>query len=521
VEGKDTLAWQAPAGISRARNVIWNGLARLLQVGLQFVFVPIYIALLGPDSYGLVVLSATVMTMLMVLDQFMNAVLTREFGQGNGVEGETARLWSLLAGLERMALGFAVLVALVLPLAGPLLTRHWAASGASSQTLQQAFMLMGLMVGAQLPGMLYASGLQGLQRQKLLAVVRIVWTPLYYGGGGLALLVVERNILVLFAWQTVAFVALALVLRLVLRKTMPPHPAAMRAEPMPLRTIWPLGAGAALLGLSGSIAGQIDKVFVAAVASPLQFAAYGLAFTVALQAMSAIINAFGSAVLPHFAQLLKAGEGSDAALRHAYHRWSQVIACVSITGMGLLFLWGPLLIDLWLGQGSPLAADIKRLLPVVILAMLLGALVTAPFMLLLAADRLAPIIGVNAAAITLAVVVLPLALSAWGTVAGAVYTLILMGGYCLVVVPLLHQHLLTGSLGRWLVRDFAVPLGVGLLVFAGSLLLLPAAPSISLTVVHGLLTAIAAAATLVAVLPDGRAQMRDSLRHLTRGRNQA
>ncbi|MFM9975830.1 MAG: hypothetical protein ACKVON_14805, partial [Beijerinckiaceae bacterium] len=262
---KIALAWQHPAAISRANNVLWNGLARALQIVLHFVFVPVYIHLLGPDSYGLVVLSATLMTLLMVLDQFMNAVLVREFGQDNGVEAETPRLWSLLAGLETLALGAAGVVALALALLGPMLTRHWAGAGPiSSLTLLHVFIIMGVMVGVQLPGMLYASGLQGLQRLRLLAIIRIIWTPLYYGGGVVAMLLIERNVLVLFAWQSIAFIALAVLLRVLLHKTMPPLPADIKVPAMALPRIWRLGAGAAMLGLSASIVGQIDKIFVAA-----------------------------------------------------------------------------------------------------------------------------------------------------------------------------------------------------------------------------------------------------------------
>jgi O-antigen/teichoic acid export membrane protein len=525
VLSKETLTWKSPATISRSGNVVWNGLARFLQVALQFAFVPVAIHLLGADSYGLVVLSATLMTMLMVLDQFMNAVLMREFGRANGVAREAARLWSLLSGLEAFALVSAALVALSLPFLGPLLTRHWTGSGAvSGSTLQHAFLLMGVMIGAQLPGMLYASGLQGLQRQKLLAVVRIVWTPLYYGGGVVALLLVERSILVLFTWQIIAFAMLAVVLRLLLRKTMPPLNSGESMVPVTLHALWRLGAAAAVLGLSSSIAGQIDKIIVAAAVSPMQFAAYGLAFTVALQAMSAIINIFGSAALPHFAQLLGAREkdggnaaGADEeALRLVYHRWSQVIAFVSIIGMGFLFLWGGLLVDLWLGRTSPLADGVKALLPLATAAMLLGALTTAPFTLMLAANRVWPIISVNLTGIALAALALPTALKTWGPGAGAAFSILLMAAYCLVSVSLMHRVLLRGSLWRWLIRDFTVPLLVGICLFAGSGWLLPSAPSPALIVLHGVLTATATAVALIAVLPDGRAQILGSIRYFRR-----
>ncbi|MFM9974768.1 MAG: lipopolysaccharide biosynthesis protein, partial [Beijerinckiaceae bacterium] len=369
--------------------------------------------------------------------------------------------------------------------------------------------------GVQLPGMLYASGLQGLQRLRLLAIIRIIWTPLYYGGGVVAMILIERNVLVLFAWQSMAFIALAVSLRVFLHKTMPPLPVGIKVPAMALPRIWQLGAGAAMLGLSASIVGQIDKIFVAALASPMQFAAYGLAFTVALQAMSAIMNAFGSAMLPHFARLLKADEGNagDEALCLAYHRWSQIIAFVSIIGMGVLFLWSPLLIDFWIGSTSPLSSDIKRLLPVVIVAMLFGALVTAPFMLLVAANRLGPVIGVNVAGIALALIVLPFALREWGPMAGSFFSLAMMMAYGLVVVPLLHLHLLKGSLWRWLLRDFALPLCIGFTVFSVSIVLLPDVPSIARQLVHGMLTAIVAAIALAAALPDGRGQLHDSFRY--------
>jgi O-antigen/teichoic acid export membrane protein len=512
-EGLFGLSWQSPLDVSRTHNVLWNGTSRLIQVGLQLVFVPVYIYVLGPDAYGLVVLSATLMAVFGFLEIVISSTVTREFGLHNGNPGRAADLEKMIATLERFAVLIAVGIAILVPIVGYAIARHWATTpGYNASSLWVALVLMGGTLAGQFLTMLYAAGLSGLQRQKLLSIIRTFWTPAYYGIGALLLLAIERSAALLFAWQMVAFLGLTILLRWALMRAMPPVPANQGSNYDTLQELGRFGAGSLILALSAAAVSQIDKVLVAGASQPAQFAAYGLALSIVMQVMTLVSGPFGAAMYPHFAQMLV--NKNDAELRVAYHRWTQVVVLVSILVAGALYWVGPLLIDLWLGTNSPLAPDIKRLLPLVLAGWLVNSVITAPVMLIMASGQLQLIYYVNFVAIALAVAILPTALAHWGFEAGALYWLAVNVAYCAITVSWMHRSVLKGEFIPWALRDVLLPLMAGLLVVYLSVQLLPSARSALQMISNGLIWTGACLALLLVLLPEGRRQLQASLRFL-------
>ena len=508
-----TLKWQNPLDISRTHSVLWNAASRLLQVGLQFVFVPIYISLLGPASYGLVVLSATLMAVFAFLDHMTSSAVTREFGMYNGNPDRSSDMWKLLTALEKFSLLVALIIAVCAPFLGFYFTQHWTKTdGLDEATLWTALALIGGMLAAQCLNILYAAGLLGLQRQKLLSVIRVFWTPAYYGIGAVLLLTVERNVIVLFAWQIAAFLILAAVTRWILWQTMPAIPQGQHSSYRVITEMGRFGAGSLIMVLSGAAVSQIDKFMVASIAQPVQFAAYGLALSIVMQAMTLASGPFATAMYPHFSKLL--ADKNETVLRHSYHRWTQVTVMVSVLLGGALFLLGPLLIDLWLGASSVLAPDVKRLMPIVIIAWVINGAITAPVMLIMASGKLHLIYALNFVIVGLAIVFLPLALARWGFEAGPYYWLLVNLAYCFIMVPLLHRSILKSALPRWLGLDVMLPLGIGELVFYNAGHLVPADASSVYVVLHAALSVSVCAVALIIVLAQARQQLLESLQFL-------
>jgi O-antigen/teichoic acid export membrane protein len=509
------LTWESPLHISRTHSVLWNGTSRLLQVGLQFVFVPIYISLLGPASYGLVVLSATLMAAFAFLDHMTSSAVTREFGMHNGNLDRSSDLWKILTTLERFSFLVALAIAFSAPFLGFYLTSHWTKiDGLDQATLWIALILIGGALASQFIGTLYAAGLMGLQRQKLLSVIRVFWTPAYYAIGAVLLLVVERSVIVLFAWQMTAFLMLATTMRWALWKTMPAVPDGQHSNDKVIKDIGRFGAGSLIMGLTGAAVSQIDKFMVASVSQPAQFAAYGLAMSIVMQAMTLASGPFATAMYPHFSQLL--ADKNETVLRHSYHRWTQVVVMISVLVGGTLFLLGPLLIDLWLGANSVLAPDIKRLLPIVLIAWVINGAITTPVMLIMASGKLHLIYGINLAAVVLALVFLPLALSRWGFEAGAFYWLAVNLAYCIVMVALMHRSVLKGSLTRWLGLDVALPLMVAGVIFYQAPYWISSAAGPASIILNAVLSVGFCFAVLITAMPEGRRQLLQSLHFLRR-----
>jgi O-antigen/teichoic acid export membrane protein len=507
------LTWKHPNTISRTHNVLWNGASRLIQVGLQFLFVPIHIHLLGPSSYGLVVLSASLMALVAFVDHVTSTIVTREFGLHNGDPKHAPGLWKLMSRMEPILAMAAVGIGMLTPFLAFVLTRNWTQiEGLPSGSFWLALLVMGGMIGCQCLGALYAAALMGLQRQKLLSFLRVVWTPLYYGVGAALLYLINSSVIVLFAWQACALLGLAIILRVVLHRTMPALAGADPQKAALAPNIWKIGAASMLMTLTGAAISQLDKFVVAMMVKPAEFAAYGLTFSIAMQAMTLASSSFAGAMFPHFAQMLTADR--EAELRQSYHRWTQMIVLSALLIGGVLFWFGPSLVDLWLGTASPLASDVKRLLPLFLPSWALNAAITAPVILIMALGRLHLVYAVNFGLILLAGALLPWVLGRWGVQGGAAYWLAVNLGYCLVMVPMLHKSVLKGSLARWLIRDVGLPvLMAGGMLFAATAIL-PGASSLAHSIIQNAIVMLVYLGVLLALLPDARAQLSQSLRFL-------
>ncbi|MGL4243063.1 MAG: lipopolysaccharide biosynthesis protein, partial [Beijerinckiaceae bacterium] len=401
------LRWLPPELLSRTTNAGWNGLARLWQAGVQLAFVPVYIALLGHQAYGLVVLNATLVASLTFLDHLTSPVLARELSRHDGTAENAERLRGLVATLERFSIGAALAAAAAAFVAAPLFTAHWrGAGGLPVDIVSWSFIWMAAALAAQWPGFLYAAGMAGLQRQGLLAASRIFWVSVQYGGGALALLAIDRTPVVLFAWLALTFSLQTLVQRWVLHKVMPPASAG-RFEPAALRGVLGFAGGTMAVGILTAIIAQLDKFVVASLFTPEQFAAYGLAFAIATQFINLFTGPFGGAVLPQASYLLSTGRMEE--LSASYTRWRQALLIVNVAASFLIVIFADTVLSAWLGSGSFFAREVAAIMPIFIAGSMIGGAIVVPNALLYARGDFRLIYLASAAYIVLFVLVLAVA----------------------------------------------------------------------------------------------------------------
>jgi O-antigen/teichoic acid export membrane protein len=503
------LRWLPPEQASRTRNAAWNWFARVWQAALQLAAVPVFIALLGQDAYGLVVLNATLAATIAFLDQLVSPALSREMSRHDGSAADARRLRDLLATLEAISCATAVAAAAFAIAAAFLLTDHWTDAGRLDQRMVAwSLALMALGLAAQWPGLLHASGLAGLQRQGLLSASRIIWTTLQYGGGALALLALDRNPAILFAWLCLTHLLQTLSTRWLLSRVLPGEGrGTIRKDSV--GGVIGFAGGTLAVGMLTALIAQLDKYLVAAIASPQQFAAYGLAFAVATQAISLFTGPYASAIQPQMSYLVASGRTDD--LRRQFPRWNQALLIITISA-GLLFaLFAERLIGLWLGTASDMAREVSAIADIFVVGSMLGGAITVYMTVLVATGRFRYIYLASAIYI---VVFAAVALSSpnlthlhyaslW-IAFNAISAIVVAAGVMLRVAPELRGGRLAGEAIATASAAALIAFGPGRFVPAMG----PDADLLSRAVLL-----FAGAALLLVALPHGRAQLLDSLRY--------
>ena len=484
-------------------NVLVGGLARVWRLGLQFVFTPIYIALLGPEAYGLVSVNATLVLLIAFLDGAVSPVVVRELGRMAQDPDAAPRMRRLVRSLEYLSVATAAVIGILVAVAAPWIAQHWLQAGSLSQAeVTNALRLMGFGLALQWPSLLYSAVVLALHRQGDAFRVMLPVTLVQAAGAALVLWLHGPDILAFLSWQACLFGISSAILARVAWRALPPAPDAARFALEEIRRVWRFAAGSFVIYIAASLLTQADKVVMARVLALDAFAGYALAFFVAQNAATLVMAPISSAVHPHLAALVAAGD--QKRLYEEYLRWSELTALVGFTLLGTLAVFPAPPLQLWLGTSSPLIAPIADLLPLVLLGTLLNALVAMPFGLMMATGWVRRLGAFNGALALLYCLLLWWLAPLYGILVGPVLWVAVNVSYFAVLLPWLHSFYLRGFGRRWFWQAIAVPGLTAVAVLGVARLALPADLSRWHGIAAAALVSLVLGGSLLLVLPRAR-----------------
>jgi O-antigen/teichoic acid export membrane protein len=447
------------------RNIIANYASRLWSGLSAFVFVPLYLRLLGPEAFGLVTFSTTLLSIAFILDMGMSSAFAREMAR----EHDRSRLADLLRSLEIVyiaSVGFVVVA--TIPLSG-LIAYHWLNTSTLDPSLVWrcvALMLMSSMLQVMMA--LYLGGLLGAGRHVAAAVFQIGFA-LVRSGLVLLPLYIWRDVEIVFIWQFAAAMIGLLLLRRVawrdLRATEPPARFSKRA----LGKIGGFATGMFGIAIISTINTQSDKLVVSKIFSLADFGAYSIASLIG-QVPSMLALPLAVTILPRLTNHVARGE--HAGLLGAFMQYSAMIAIVAIGAATGIVAAAPELLTIVRGAApSASLVDSTRLLAIG------GALLATqymPYHLAIACGhtRTNIVLGSITAAI------LPFALWFGAQrlgIVGAAWPWLLLNAFGAVLLAgTIIPAFLGPYLGEWMLKAHVAPLASNIaIVGAGSWLFAP------------------------------------------------
>lgn len=437
-----------------ARNVSANLLSNAWSTGLSLLLTPLYISLLGVESYGLIGFYVSWVAVLGILDAGISATAVRELAWLAARPAERGSMPSLLRSLEVAYWGIIVGVGLCMLGAAWWFGPAWFHSQhLPSDTVRDALMLMVLSLVVQVPSGLYVGGLMGLQRQVQCSGLIAVFGTLRGAGTIAALWLFHADIRVFFLVQLATGALQTAVMRWTLWRMvrMDEHPA--RFSVGMLQSVKVFAGGITLLTALSVFLTQVDKMILSRFASLEVFGFYALAWTVASglsRVATPLIQAFG----PHFTELTAQGDGK--ALARQFRLASQVMSALILPPAALIvFMAEPILIA-WISSAA-VAAGAAPLLKVMVVGTVLSACSYPALSILYSRKQLRPVIIANLvslAVLTPLLVVAVLGLGSMGAaLCWALYGLAMYVTYETIALRGLPNAGVVSSM----LRDFAFP----------------------------------------------------------------
>ncbi len=423
---------------------------------MGLAFVPFYIRLMGVESYGIVGVFISLQGMLTVLDLGLSQAMNREMARLSSSEAQNIhRMADTARTLEIIYWGVAIIVGGLIALLAKPITNYWLNPvELTREDLQNALLIMGIVIALRWPVSLYMGGLNGLQRQVQLNVLMSVVASIQGVGALILLWVVAPTIQVFFIWQAVVALAQVIALRAALWRNFSNGQGGTFNKKV-LKAIWRFAAGMSGISLLTTIITQLDKVLLSKILTLSEFGYYTFAATVA-GVMFKFIGPVFTAYYPRLTELVFIKD--NVGLVNTYHKACQLMAVVILPSAFVLAFFSKEILAVWT-RNPDMVLHASVLISLLTIGNALNGLVTMPYALQLAHGWTNLAFIQNVVALVILAPAIYFATLRWGAVGAAVVWITLNSGYILISIQVMHRRLLKKEKLRWYLDDLIKPFG--------------------------------------------------------------
>ena len=187
---------------SLGKNSLSNVATKLWSMVSIYIFIPLYIKILGEASYGLVSFFATMQTALNILGLGLSNTLRREFAVGERLEDNSIRKYKLLRDVELIYFAIGIFIFLICFFCSGYISERWLnIENLDGAMVSSVLVLMGTSIALQMIANLYAGCLFGLDYQVYANTLCIIWSIAKSVGALLIISFVSPNLILFYTWH--------------------------------------------------------------------------------------------------------------------------------------------------------------------------------------------------------------------------------------------------------------------------------------------------------------------------------
>jgi O-antigen/teichoic acid export membrane protein len=452
--------------MSLKRNIVANYASQLYVTAIGIVMVPLYVRHMGAEAYGLVGFFSMLQAWFQLLDVGLTPTMARATATYSGGGSDALTLRRLLRALEAIFVGIAIVGAIGLIAASPFVASKWLKVRALPlEEVQQAVMLIALIVALRWVSGLYRGAISGFERQVWLSGVNIAIATTRFVFVMPVLLFVGTSPVYFFTYQLLVAVAELLLLAAYTYRLLPATREGERInwQFAPLRGVLNFSLTIAFTSGVWVLVTQTDKLVLSKLLPLSEYAYFTIAVLVAggVTILSAPIT---GALLPRLTRLVVAGQ-EEEVLR-LYREATELVTAVVLPASLVLALFAQQILWAWTGDAS-VAAKAAPILRLYASGNAILSLAAFPYYLQYAkGDLKLHLIG-NALFVTFLIPALIWATLKHGVLGAGYAWLGANAAYFLIWVPRVHSKFAKGIHAKWLadgiLKPVALPLAVGMI----------------------------------------------------------
>lgn len=493
-------------------NLVANFVGQGIYSVMAIAFVPIYVELLGIESYGLIGFYTLLQISVGILEMAVVPSIAREMARFSSGATSIDLMRDLLKSFFSVTIVIGLVLALLIAALSGWLSNSWLqADDLAPDVVSHCIMLMGCVIAIRLNEAVFRSGLTGLQFQVSYNVVFSIVAIARYAGVVGFLWLFGFSVELFFLWQVLISIGGIIAYGLLLYSKLPSGSRTARFSIAALQSIKTFATGVFLVGMFSALVGQLDKIILSGMIPLEQFGYYAIAASAAAT-LVILASPFGQAYFPRLVELFT--EQAHADLAKTYMRFSR-LAGIIICSAGIpLAVFSEAVVFVWSGD-QELADHVGPFLRVLAAANVLNAMLLIPFTMQFAAGWTRLALSLWVISFVLLLPGLLILIPMFGAISGAWAWLGLIMIVFLASIEIMHRRLLKNLKYTWYLSAFLIPM-IGAAIPCGLLLLIGMTNSrwvdFLLLLAEGAVGLALAAVLTYAVcrlLPDSRAVVHD------------
>lgn len=444
-----------------SKNIIANIVGRIWTFLSIFIFVPIYVKLLGVESYGVITFHSVLLAFLAFADAGFAATMNREFAKTEHFTGYRA---CLLVTFEKiyivMALSVIVLSAFFAP---KIVTAFLDAKDIPFDNLVLYVRMMGIIIAFYFFSSLYQGCLMGLQKQVLANVLSISYNIVKAGLVAIPLLF-NSSLEVYFSWQIVVTIIYVITCRIIILKYVDGFKKS-RTNFAILRPIWRYTVGMVILAIIYAANTQVDKLTVGNLLPLRDLGLYFMSASVS-QVSLMLATPIGMAVFPQLSNLVSLNKFDE--MKKVFLKFSYLIAMIVSVVVGVIFVYTYDFINIWQSDFE-IAKFITPSTRVLLFGYLFMGIQLMPYYLALANGYTKINIILGVFSIIFIIPSMSMFINEYGFIGATYPWLIINSSSTLVLSAVTIRKFARGVYWNWLLRNTIMPVFVSLfIVFIGA-----------------------------------------------------
>lgn len=330
------------------KNIIANMLGKGWSIISIFLFIPIYIKILGIESYGVVSFYAVLQGLLLFADAGLTATLRRELAKGDNSISSRNMKFKILKTIEFVYVFIFLIIFSLIFFGSDFIVNSWLNVGnLDHDSVKKGVQFMSVALSLNFLSTLYQGGILGLEKQVASNIFHITWGLIKGGGVILALIFINNSIEVFFLWQLGVNFIYVLVLRFFLIGTLKKSNAFhwnLKRDFGLLKPLWKYALGMLIISLIAALNMQLDKLVLSKVLSISDLAVYSVAYSLSLIPV-ALSGPIAIAIFPKFVKLNEGKNARDLLLtfNHAF----KIVLLIAASCGVVIFLNSELLLTIW------------------------------------------------------------------------------------------------------------------------------------------------------------------------------